>query len=285
MIKSVKYFLEAIFIYFFFLIGRIIGLNASRLLFSNIFKLIGPLIKSEKIVKKNLKKFLKEDFEEKNKQIASNMWLNYGMTFIEYVFLKKFKNENSHMLIEGEEILNDIKKNNKQVVFISGHFAKFELMSMEIVKKKINLATIYRPLNNYFLNPFMEYLRKKYICNNQIPKGMKGVKDVIKFVKNKHSIALMIDQRVSEGEKIKFFDQEALTTTLPAQIALNYSMDIVPIFIERKQMGKFTMKVYDPINYSNFKNKLDLSNNLNQILEQMINKNPNHWIWTHDRWK
>jgi KDO2-lipid IV(A) lauroyltransferase len=62
-------------------------------------------------------------------------------------------------------------------------------------------------------------------------------------------------------------------------------MDIVPIFIERKQMGKFTMKVYDPINYSNFKNKLDLSKNLNQILEQMINKNPNHWIWTHDRWK
>ena len=285
MIKSVKYFLEAIFIYFFFLIGRIIGLNASRLLFSNIFQLIGPLIKSEKILKKNLKKFLKEDFEEKNKQIASNMWLNYGMTFIEYVFLKKFKNENSHMLIEGEEILNDIKKNNKQVVFVSGHFANFELMSMEIVKKKINLATIYRPLNNYFLNPFMEYLRKKYICNNQIPKGMKGVKDVIKFVKNKHSIALMIDQRVSEGEKIKFFDQEALTTTLPAQIALNYSMDIVPIFIERKQMGKFTMKVYDPINYSNFKNKLDLSKNLNQILEQMINKNPNHWIWTHDRWK
>ena len=285
MIKPVKYFFEAFFIYLFFLIAKLIGLSLSRKIFSLIFKKIGPIIRSNNIIDQNLLRFSNKLPDQKKKEIISNMWSNYGMTFIEYVFLNNFKKGQLHIDIQGEEILKKISLNKKPVIFISGHFANFELMSMEITKKKINLATIYRPLNNFFLNPFMEYLRKKYICNNQIPKGMKGVKDVIKFVKNKHSIALMIDQRVSEGEKIKFFDQEALTTTLPAQIALNFSMDIVPIFIERKQMGKFTMKVYDPINYSNFKNKLDLSKNLNQILEQMINKNPNHWIWTHDRWK
>ena len=131
----------------------------------------------------------------------------------------------------------------------------------------------------------MEYLRKKYICKNQIRKGISGVKEIIKYVKNNHSIALMIDQRVSEGDKINFFGHEALTTTLPAQIALNYNMDVVPIFIERENLKKFTMKVFDPISFSNFKNKIEFSKNLNHVLEKMIEKNPNQWIWTHDRWK
>ena len=45
-------------------------------------------------------------------------------------------------------------------------------MSMEITKKNLKLATIYRPFNNIFLNPLMEYLRKKYVCKNQIKKGI-----------------------------------------------------------------------------------------------------------------
>ena len=91
---------------------------------------------------------------------------------------------------------------------------------MEIVKKNINLATIYRPLNNYFLNPIMEYLRRKYVCKNQIKKGVSGVREAIEYLKKGYSIALMIDQRVSEGEKINFL-KSAFTTTLPAQLALN----------------------------------------------------------------
>ena len=285
MIKFIKYFFEAIIIYFFLIIGKLIGLYKARKLFSFIFEKIGPFIKSKNIIDKNLNKFLKKNSEETKNKIISNMWSNYGMTFIEYIFLNKLRNGNSHINIEGEKILNDISNNNKPVIFISGHFANFELMSMEITKKKINLATIYRPLNNFFLNPFMEYLRKKYICKNQIQKGIKGVKDSIKYINNGYSIALMIDQRVSEGIKIKFFKDEALTTTLPAQLALKYNLKIVPIFIERKNINNFKMKVFNPIDIADFNNKLEITKKLNHVLEEMITKNPNQWIWTHDRWK
>ena len=285
MIKSIKYFFEAILIYFFLVIGKLIGLYGARKLFAFIFKKIGPFVKSRNIIDKNLNRFLKKNSEKSKNEIISNMWSNYGMTFIEYIFLNKLRNGNSHINIEGEKILNDISNSNKPVIFISGHFANFELMSMEITKKKINLATIYRPLNNFFLNPFMEYLRKKYICKNQIQKGIKGVKDSIKYIDNGHSIALMIDQRVSEGIKIKFFKDEALTTTLPAQLALKYNLKIVPIFIERKNINNFKMKVFNPIDISGFNNKLEITKKLNHVLEEMITKNPNQWIWTHDRWK
>ena len=285
MIKIVKYFFEAIIIYSFFLIGKLIGLSLSRRIFSFIFRKIGPLIRTNDLVIKNLMNFSNELTDDKKKEIIYEMWSNYGMTFIEYVFLNNFKKGQSHINIEGENILQKISSNNKPVVFISGHFANFELMSMEITRKKINLATIYRPLNNFFLNPFMEYIRRKYVCKNQIKKGRKGVKESVEYLKNNHSIALMIDQRVTEGEKIKFFNKKAFTTTLPGQLALKYNLDIVPIFIERKKNNLFEMKIYEPIKSSNFRDKSEISEKLNKVIEKMIEKNPKQWIWTHDRWK
>ena len=158
-------------------------------------------------------------------------------------------------------------------------------MSMELTKRNVKLATIYRPLNNFFLNPLMENLRKKYICKNQIKKGINGVKNTIEFIRSGYNIALMIDQRVSEGEKIKFFNKEAFTTTLPAQLILKYNLKVIPIFIERNELNDFTMEILKPIEFSKDKNKFLITMELNKVLENMIIKNPNQWIWTHNRWK
>ena len=288
-IKFIKYFIQAIFVYLFFIIIKIIGLSLSRKFFACIFSNIGPFIKSEQIINDNLKKFLGPKNEDIKKNIKIKMWANYGKTFVEYLYLKKFKNMNTHIDIKGMKILNEIQKNDKPVIFVSGHFANFELMSMELTKRDIALATIYRPLNNFFLNPFMEYLRKKYICQNQIKKGLVGVKDSINFIKKKKNIALMIDQRVSEGKKLPFFEHMALTTTMPAQIALKFKLDIVPIYIARKANDKFEMEIYEPIKVENNNdaetNKLNVSIKLNKILEEMISRDPGQWIWTHNRWK
>jgi KDO2-lipid IV(A) lauroyltransferase len=288
-IKIIKYFFQAIFIYLFFIIIKILGLTQSRKFFSYIFNKIGPSIKSEQTINNNLEKFLGLQNEDIKKNIKLKMWTNYGKTFVEYLFLKKFKNTNNHIKVKGEKILDEIKKNKKSVIFVSGHFANFELMSMELTKRNINLATIYRPLNNFFLNPFMEYLRKKYICRNQIKKGLMGVKESINYVKKNFSVALMIDQRVSEGKRLPFFEQQALTTTLPAQIALKFNLNIVPIYISRKENDNFEMEIYEPIeiinNDDNETNKLNLSIKLNKIIEEMISKDPGQWIWTHNRWK
>ena len=212
MIKIINYFLQSILIYLFFFIGFILGIKLSRKIFSSLFLLIGPFFKSKKIIKKNLNIFDPVMSDVTKNSIIKNMWKNFGMTFIEYVFLKNFKKQSSHVQVCGERNLSNLIKTEKPVIFIYGHFANFELMSMEIRKKNIKLATIYRPLNNFFLNPFMEFLRKNYICENQIKKGINGVREAIKFIKDGHSIALMIDQRVSEGEQVTFFEKPAKTT-------------------------------------------------------------------------
>ena len=212
------------------------------------------------------------------------------MTFVEYFYLKKFRNNNNHIQIKGEENLNMLN-NNEPVIFVSGHFANFELMSMELTKRKINLATIYRPLNNFFINPLMEYLRKKYICSNQIKKGMSGVKDTIRYLNEASSIALMVDQRVSEGEILPFFEKNCFTTTLPAQLAIKFNCNIVPIYISREN-SKFNMEIYKPITIKSYRNiidhtemKIKISNDINLLSEEMILRDPSQWILTHNRWK
>ena len=284
MFKIITYFFQSILIYLFFLVAIILGLKISRRIFGTLFSFLGPFFKSKKILSNNLKIYSQNISEDKIKVISNNMWKNYGMTFIEYMFLKYFKKQSTHISITGENNLQILKK-GKPVIFISGHFANFELMSMEITKRNIKLATIYRPLNNIFLNPIMEYLRKKYVCKNQIKKGINGVRDAIGYIKKDHSIALMIDQRVSEGEKIDFFGKPALTTTLPAQLSNKYKLNIVPVFIERIGIDKFHLEFQKIIKPENFNDKLELTKKLNNVLEEMIVRNPNQWIWSHDRWK
>ena len=285
MTKAIKYFFQSVIVYLLFLIGRILGLAISRKLFAALFVFFGPILRSNKIAEKNLKIIDHKISNDEIKKIIKNMWKNYGITFIEYIYLKYFHKNNSYVNVKDEANLLQIIKENKPVIFVSGHFANFELMSMEITKKGIPLATVYRPLNNFFLNPFMEFLRKKYICKNQIKKGIGGVRESIYYLKKKKSIALMIDQRVSEGEKIEFFNKSAFTTTLPAQLSIKFNIDILPVYIERDKENNYKIEFQKRIQPKDFANKLDLTKKLNRVLEKMVVRNLYQWILTHNRWK
>jgi len=285
MTKAIKYFFQSVIVYLLFLIGRILGLAISRKLFAALFVFFGPILRSNKIAEKNLKIIDHKISNDEIKKVIRNMWKNYGITFIEYIYLKYFHKNNFYVNVKDEGNLLQIIKENKPVIFVSGHFANFELMSMEITKKGIPLATVYRPLNNFFLNPFMEFLRKKYICKNQIKKGIGGVRESIDYLKKKNSIALMIDQRVSEGEKIEFFNKSAFTTTLPAQLSIKFNIDILPVYIERDRENNYKIEFQKRIQPKDFANKRDLTKKLNRVLEKMVVRNLYQWILTHNRWK
>jgi KDO2-lipid IV(A) lauroyltransferase len=284
--KKIAYFLEFILIKILFFFFQLIGYRLSSNLGFFIGRFIGPIFRSKKIIIQNLKK-ANIKHSESPSLIASNVLGNYGRIFAEYVYLKKFRNNElkKYVSIDGLEHLENLKKNNKRAVFISGHFNNFELMAMEIEKAGIDLAAIYRPLNNVFLNKTMEQIRKEYICKNQIKKGRAGSREIIKNLIKGKSIALMIDQRVREGEKVKFFDNLATTTTIPAQLVKKYNCELIPIYIERKKSNYFKIYISKPIKVGKTKSIQQITEFLNKVLEKMILKNVDQWIWTHDRWK
>jgi Kdo2-lipid IVA lauroyltransferase/acyltransferase len=285
--KSLKYFIQFIIISIFFLIFRVLGLKIASNISSKIISKIGPFFRSKNLIHSNILKAFPNLDQKDAKKISQKMWNNYGRILSEYVFIKKFRESKIgyNIDIKGQEILDKIKKDGKPVIFISGHFNNFELMAMHIEKSGIDLAAIYRPLNNQFLNLIMENIRKKYICRNQIKKGISGTKKILSFFKNGTSIALMIDQRVSEGIKSNFFEHKAFTTTIPAQFVRKFGCKVVPIYIERIKNNDFKLTIHEPIKYQKNDSVEAITSNLNNLLEKMIIKNPEQWIWSHNRWK
>ena len=290
--KTIKYFFEFIVIISFFSIFKIVGFKNASNLGSVLGRIFGPLYRSKNITKKNLKYAFGDLDKKKESEIINGMWSNIGRNFAEYMFLKNFKiNENSfdNIKINGKNYLDDIKKNNETVIFFSAHLANFELMALVLNNLNMKFATVYRPLNNFFLNPLMEYLRLKYICPIQIPKGIKGMREIIIKFNDGYSIALLVDQRLSEGPRISFFNEPAHTTTIPAQLALKYNCKLVPLSIERKETVNFEMIVHEPFEIKKTENNdQDIKNvtlKINKILEEMIIKSPKQWIWSHNRWK
>ena len=285
--KLFKYFFQFIFVILLFGLFKIIGLKKSSFISGKLFELIGPYFRSKKIIFANIKRAYPNVQKEEMKNLTSSMWNNYGRVFAEYMFIKDFRSGKFDDLfeIEGQKILENIKQQNQQVIFISGHFGNFELMALHIEKSGINLATIYRPLNNFLLNPIIEKIRRKYICRYQVKKGIGGMKKLISLKKKNFSTALMIDQRVTEGIKVDFFKQKAFTTTIPAQLIKKFVLPVIPVNIERIGEVKFKITIMEPLKFSSDKTDEYITSELNKVLEKMILKKPAHWIWSHNRWK
>ena len=284
--KFVRYFFEYILIIILFCIFKLLGYRISSEFGCFLGKTFGPFFRSKKIIKDNLLKFDNSLTPEEISKISKEMWGNYGRILSEYPYISNFRKGDldKYITVENLDKLEEIKK-SQPVVFVSAHFSNFELMAMAIEKAGVNLSAIYRPLNNKMINSIMEPLRKKYICKNQIKKGINGVRESLKFFKQGVSIAIMIDQRVSEGEKINFFNHPAHTTTIPAQFVKKFGCKIQPVHIERYDKINFKITFDDQILIRENSDENSISLELNKWLEKKIKKNPAQWIWSHDRWK
>jgi KDO2-lipid IV(A) lauroyltransferase len=290
--KIIRYFFEFVIVIIFFLIFKIIGLKLSSDLGEIIGKYFGPLFRNKTIAKKNILTAFPDLNENSINKMIERMWKNIGRIFGEYIHINKFSIMDLKKIKIGFANKNNfeiLKKNNKPVVFFSGHFANFELMAKCLQELGFNIGAIYRPLNNIFLNPIMEFIRKKYICPIQIEKGSNGTKKLIKHISTNNPLALMIDQRLSSSIRVPFFNQPATTTTTPAQLAIKYDALLVPVFLKRLEKTNFEFFIEEPliINRTNDYDKdiFNITQSMNKKIEEFIKRDPAHWLWSHDRWK
>ena len=290
--KIIKYFIEFIIVISFFFIFKIIGLKLSSTAGEFIGKNFGHFFRNKKVAKKNIVIAFPNISEEEINKLLNNMWKNIGRIFGEYIHINKFSlinNSKQKIIINNEKYIEILKKNKKPIIFFSGHFANFELMAKCLKELDFNIGAIYRPLNNIFLNPIMELIRKHYICPIQIEKGPKGTKKLIKHLSENNPLALMIDQRLSSSIHVPFFNKPATTTTTPAQLAIKYNALLVPVWLKRINGINFEFFIEEPLSIIKTndydKDVFNITLTLNKKIEEFIKRDPAHWLWLHDRWK
>ncbi|MEC9414237.1 MAG: hypothetical protein VYC43_01540 [Pseudomonadota bacterium] len=246
---------------------------------------IGPLLGISKRADKNLKKaFQNLNFEER-KRIIEKMWNNLGRTSAEFFNIKTLIKDEDRIKIKGKNVIEKYK--NQGVIYVSGHLANWEIIPIAIMRKDKKVAAVFRESNNFLFNNWM-IKQRKLITKNQFPKGISGTKEILNFLKNKGSVAMLVDQKLSNGVKAKFFKMNAMTASVPATLALKYRYPIVPLNVRRIENVTFEIEFFPSIEINESGNLeediLNFTNKINQFLEEKIIEKPEEWFWLHNRW-
>ena len=276
-------FIIFIIIYYFF---KMLPVNVASNLNGMIFKSFGPLTKTNFTILKNLNKINK--FNKNVNEISKMSWKNLGCTVAEMAHLNSI-NKNNLVSVKGKKNLKKIIGKSEQAIFIAIHQSNWEILAPTLIKFGIKLNSVYRHINNPFIDKFILKIRKKaYNSKKSLlsPKGKKSAQDMIKSIKNGYSIALLIDQKDSSGENIPLFGKLAKTQIGFIKLAIKFKLKIYPIENIRLKNAKFKMIIHDPINLnkSNLKNQKSSMIKIHKLIESWIIKEPGNWLWHHKRW-
>ena len=280
-----SYAVEAILIHFVLNILKIFPYRSRIHAGSLIFKIfISPLTGNKKRIKSNLNLVMPNLIESEKNDLVNRCLNNIGMTMFELFSPKEFKlaGQRAKVLGPGMDLLEIARDKSKPVIFISGHFGNYDVIRANLISKGYELGALYRPMNNPYFNA--TYL--KNISTIGVPlfaRGNSGMAEMMKFLQHGKSIALLIDQHMSNGEPLKFFGKTAFTATSAAKMALKYDAILMPFFVLRKgRTSDFDLHFEAPIEHSN---PIKMTQDFNDRLEARVKENPDQWLWTHKRWK
>lgn len=294
MLKNVRYLSEALIVrlglWFFYIIGKDRASNFGAKL--AIF--IGKKISVQKLAYSNISKALPKLSETEKENVIDGMWDNLGRVVGEYSHIAKYSPENIDEIVEFPQetidVINSIKNSGKGSVIFSGHIGNWEVGPKVFARYGLKVHTVYRPLNNPYVEKVTAALRNVSL----IPKSSQGNRRIIEVIKKGGHVLIMADQKISEGEPVKFFHDTAITTTAIARIALKYNVPLVPARAVRiGKTFKFKADVERPIELGTKSHEnsdlnsriLELTAKINQKLEEWITQYPEQWFWVHNRWK
>jgi KDO2-lipid IV(A) lauroyltransferase len=289
-LKKIRYFLEAPFVWLGIVFFRSLKIENASNLAGKIAIFIGKKIAVNQLAMNNLSKALPHLDDYQKNAIINDMWDNLGRIIGEFPHICTMS---ANELLQYVEICEESRKNLDELIakncggiIFSAHFGNWEIGPKILLNYGLKVKTFYRPLNN----PLVEKMTSSLRGVKMIEKGSEGNRQLITALKNKEFILIMADQKVSDGEPIKFFHDEAITSTAIAKIALKYRVPLIPgcIFRINKQF-KFLLKVEKPLEFD-ARNSLNseatnLTLKINQKIEKWVSENPEQWFWVHNRWK
>jgi KDO2-lipid IV(A) lauroyltransferase len=238
----------------------------------------------------NLSAALPEMAASAREDVIRRMWDNLGRTISEYAHLSKLSMKGDHPRIEvtGLEYVEQAVATGMGIIFISAHFANWEVLPLAAAQYGLEGGGVYRPVNNPFVDRWMVRQRRANGALELIAKGANGTRRIFTLLRAGKAIFMLVDQKTNEGVAAPFFGRDAMTTPAPAALALKLGAVLLPVSNERLKGAHFRMTVHPAITYEtsddHARDVLALTTRINEEIEAIVRRNSSQWLWIHRRW-
>lgn len=254
-----------------------------------VVKTLGPLLSQNRTLMRNLRMCFPELGEERLKEIGKGAWRTLGRTVGEMPHLAKFRPDiqTPRLEVAGTEQLDALRKSGKPAVFISGHFANWEVIGAAISASWREALITYRAANNPHIDRRIAAARRAYGTNTLTPKGA-GTRDLMRSLLRGHAVGLMNDQKFNQGIAVPFFGYPAMTAPGPARLARKFKAPLIPISCVRTGPARYRVTFHPPIEHDPDPDEEQAVTNtvqrVNDFVEARIREKPEEWFWMHNRW-
>lgn len=280
--RKFAYMLEAGLLLVVALFFRVMPMDMASSVGGMLGRILGPLFKAHRTAERNLRNVFPDMGDAQRSRVLSGMWDNLGRIAGEYPHLSP-ERMRGRVTIEGAEHLVRARDGQAPCVFVSGHFANWELNPVVGALYKVPVVSIYREANNPYANKIIQYLRKGY-SERMYGKGQESARQSLRSLQQKGSVAMLVDQKLNEGEPVSFFGHPAMTTTSAAKLAIKFRAPLVPLHIVRTDGAHFHVTIGPAITPDPSDTPQLLMEKLHRIFEQWIKDKPEQWFWVHNRW-
>ncbi|MCE2992160.1 MAG: lysophospholipid acyltransferase family protein [Candidatus Jidaibacter sp.] len=278
-IRHARFIIEGMIAWTAYAFLKILPIDMASVLGASIMKVVGPHLKACKTARKNIARCFPDKSESEINSIIKGMWDNLGRTIAESASIIHMSSRRFNKRVK---VFKEFDNFDKSGIYVSGHLGNFELAAKISIEQKKNLNLVYRPANNKYVNMLIRHLRE-YGGNKLIPKGRIGLFQILKVLDNGGNIGMLVDQRMNDGVDTKFFGIPAKTTSLPAKLAIKYNIPIYIGYMKRAKGCNFTIH-FKEIRPNKGDDAIEITQRINDILEQWIRDCPEQWFWVHKRW-
>lgn len=284
---KLRYGAEAALFLAFMGLFRVMGIDAASALGGFIGRNIFARTRVTARARENLERAFPEKSKAEIDAILRSMWDNLGRTVAEYAHLDKFDIQGPNPRIEIENSTEAENVRGKAALMLSGHFANWEIMGIAAARFGLDGAIVYRPPNNPYVDRYVARARARKGYADQISKH-NGAKRIFSLLRAGKAILLLADQKTNEGIAAPFFGRDAMTTPVPAMLALKLNVPI--LFASNKRLGgaRFRVTMHPPLEFTPTGDQdadiEAMTAAINLRLEEMVRADSSQWLWIHRRW-
>lgn len=266
---------------------RLLGVERASALGGWLLRTLGPKTGTQRTVMRNLRIAFPEMTHEARERLALEQWEQTGRAFAETAVMDRLVAED-RIEVVGRERLAAIRDSGRPVVFVGGHFANIETLAATIVGSGVPCQITYRAANNPYVDAQIRAARARYGVKLFAPKGGEGARELLEGMARGESVALMNDQKFSEGPEVEFFGQPVNAAPGPSRLALKFGAVLQPLSVVRLPGVRFRLTVYEPIELQKTGDRqADIARGVQAIttfIEARVRESPVDWFWVHKRW-